>query len=125
MAFSDGIELRRLPGSERRPAPGLVGSPAPLDPESRIEVRVVLRRPGGPPDPTQQLGSAAEFADRYGADLADVRLVTSALTALGVEIAEVDPASRRVRVAGPAGLLGRIFGTSWSRSPAPALKGGR
>src|ERR1019366_5093139 len=102
MAPSNEIELRPLPGSERQPAPGLVGSPTPVDPESRIEVTLVLRRRGGPPDPTQQQVAESEFADRYGADPADVTLVTSTLTALGVQIVEVDLASRRIRIAGPA-----------------------
>ncbi len=53
-----------------------------------------------------------ELARRSGADPDDVDLVTRTLTGLGLEVIEVDPAGRRVRVAGPVDLLSRVFGTS-------------
>jgi kumamolisin len=52
------------------------------------------------------------FAANYGADPDDIDLVTSTLTALGADVIEVDPPSRRVRVSGAAAVLSRIFGTT-------------
>ena len=47
---------------------------------------MVARRRGGPPDPTQQVPAGAGFVDRYGADPADTRLVTSTLTKVLLDI---------------------------------------
>lgn len=119
------LDLRPLPGSERPPAPD-VALVAPLDPASPLTVTVVVRRRAEVPD--EVLSSPlppAEFAARYGADPADLDLVSSTLTALGAQVVSIDAASRRIRVAGTAALLGQIFGTSLEQAASTAPVGGR
>jgi kumamolisin len=89
-------DLRPLAGSERGPAPNAAAAPDPLDPQARVEATVMLRR-------------AADGA--VSADPADVAVVTDTLERLGVQILSADAPSRLVRIAGPAGLLARVFGT--------------
>jgi kumamolisin len=120
------LELRPLPGSERPPARDAAATPAALDPDSAIAVTLVLRRRAEVPD--EALGSPlppAEFAARYGADPADLELVSSTLTALGAQVLEADAASRRVRVAGSVGLLSQVFGTSLQQAASTDPVGGR
>jgi kumamolisin len=99
-----------LPGSTRRPldAARPVGT---LDPQAPIEATLVLRRrtelPTGPPPRL----TPAQLAETYGADPADVERVRDALTAEGLEVTAVDPASRRVQVRGTVGTFQRVFGT--------------
>ncbi|PZS15387.1 MAG: peptidase S53 [Pseudonocardiales bacterium] len=99
-------DLRPLAGSERGPAPDAAPAPEPLDPQARVEVTLMLRR-------------AADGA--IGAHPADLATVIETLTALGLQILSADARSRLVRLAGPAGLLGQVFGTALtqvsSRSP--------
>src|SRR5664279_855491 len=95
------LDLRPLPGSERRPVQGPVAAPAAVPDDSRVEVTLVLRRRAGAPDPTGPSLSKAELAEQFGAAPVDVDLVTSTLTKLGAEVLDTDPATRRVRVAGP------------------------
>ncbi len=107
------LDLRPLPGSERPPAQNAAPAAPPLDPNTIIEITLILRRRA--PLPEAALGtplSRADFAASYGADPADLELVTRTLTALGAEIVEADAASRRVRISGTVGLLSQIFGTS-------------
>jgi kumamolisin len=89
------LDLRPLPGSERAPAPGLVGPGAAVPGDQRVEITLVVRR----------------RAPQAGADPADADLVRRTLSGLGVDILDVDLAGRRLRVAGSADLLSRIFGT--------------
>jgi kumamolisin len=72
----------------------------------------VLRRHA--PLPPGARFTAAELATHCGADPADVDAVTSALRELGIDVLEVDAAARRIRVAGSAGGLSTVFGTSLS-----------
>jgi kumamolisin len=106
----------RVPGSVRMPIPGaeVVG---PVDPGERAEVTVVLRRRA--PLPTGERMGRDELADRYGADPADVELVRSAVEAAGAEVVRVDPASRRMRVAGPVGTLAELFATDLQQARVP------
>jgi kumamolisin len=106
----------RVPGSVRMPIPGaeVVG---PVDPGERAEVTVVLRRRA--PLPTGERMGRDELADRYGADPADVELVRSAVEAAGAEVVRVDPASRRMRVAGPVGTLAELFATELQQARVP------
>jgi kumamolisin len=55
---------------------------------------------------------ADDFAAGFGAAPADVDLVTSTLTGLGLDILSVDPPSRRVRVSGTAQNVSRVFGAN-------------
>jgi kumamolisin len=105
-----------LPGSFRPPLADIepIG---PVDASERLTVTVVLRR-RAPLPPDARL-TAAELATLHGADPDDVDTVTSVLRELGVEMLEVDAASRRVRVAGSAGVLSTVFGSSLSRVRRP------
>ncbi|HVE28972.1 MAG TPA: S53 family peptidase [Mycobacteriales bacterium] len=106
----------RVPGSVRMPIPGaeVVG---PVDPGEWAEVTVVLRRRA--PLPTGERMGRDELADRYGADPADVELVRSAVEAAGAEVVRVDPASRRMRVAGSVGMLAELFATELQQARVP------
>src|SRR4051794_5887814 len=89
-----------LPGSARRPLAAARPS-GTLDTEAALEVTLVLRRRTElPAGPARQL-SPAEFAATYGADPADVAAVQESLTAEGLEVTAVDPASRRGAGRGP------------------------
>jgi kumamolisin len=119
------LDLRPLPGSERPPALAVSAAPAAMTPDAPVEATLVVRRRA--PVPASVLAapiSHADFAAAYGASPADLDLVTSTLTTLGVDVISADVASRRVRISGTAALLGRIFGTSLqqvtSQSPAGA-----
>ncbi len=108
---NEPLDLTPLPGSERDAAPGLTASSA-LDPQTPIEATLILRRRAEVPE--EALSNPlppAEFAARYGADPADVQLVTSTLTSLGVTVVDSSVADRRVRVSGTAAVLSRVFGT--------------
>ena len=105
------LDLTPLPGSEREPAPG-VSSSEPLPPQTPIQATLILRRRAEVPE--EVLSSPLppdEFAARYGADPADLELVTSTLESLGVTVLDSSAADRRVRVSGTAALLSRVFGT--------------
>jgi kumamolisin len=113
-----------LPGSTRAPAAAsrVVGTP---DPDATADLTLVLRRraelPGGLPAPM----SREEFAATHGADPADVALVRDTLTAAGVDVTSVDPASRRVQARGDLGTLQRLFGTSLELVESPDPVAGR
>jgi kumamolisin len=114
-----------LPGSERAPLADV--SPAgPLDTSERAEVTLVLRRRAGIPaeiveGPT--VLTRDELAGQYGADPADVDLVSRTLGDLGLEVTSVDTATRRVRVAGTIGQLSGAFGVTLREVSSPAPKG--
>lgn len=86
---------------------------APVDASERLTATLVLRR-RAPLPPDARL-TAAELAGRHGADPADIDAVTSALGDLGIEVFDVDAASRRIRIGGSAAVLSSAFGTSLSR----------
>lgn len=118
---------RAIPGSERPPADATTATRPAVPADTRVEATVVLRRRAALPDPVGPDGpvvlSPAELADRYGADPADVELVTGTLASLGVEVTSVDAASRRLRIAGPASVLAEAFGTSLARVSTPDATG--
>ena len=117
--------LVQLPGSERGPLPA--ATPAgPLNTSERAELTLVLRRRADIPadiveGPT--VLTTGELADRYGADPADVDLVRQTLTGLGLEVTEVHPATRRVKVAGTLGELASAFGATLQQVSSPGLGG--
>ncbi|HST65592.1 MAG TPA: S53 family peptidase, partial [Mycobacteriales bacterium] len=103
-----------IPGSERDPLP-YVEAAAPADPDQPVEVTVVLRRRA--PLPAGRL--TRDQLARYGADAADVAVVREAVEAAGARVVAVDEPSRRVRVAGPAGVLTALLGSSLDRVLLP------
>jgi kumamolisin len=114
-----------LPGSER--APLADATPAgPLDTAERAELTLVLRRRAEIPaeiveGPT--VLTRDELAEQYGADPADVNLVRRTAGDLGLEVTTVDPASRRVKVAGTLGQLSSAFGVTLRQVSSPEPKG--
>jgi kumamolisin len=107
------LNLRPLPGSEPMATPHAIGASVAVPADMEIEVTLVLRRRTELPDPAGATPiRAAEFALNYGADPADVDLVTATVTALGGQVVSVRAAARTVRVAGTAAVLSRMFGTS-------------
>ena len=100
-----------MPGSARRPLPGS-HAVARVAADQPLQITVVLRRRAPLPENLPRVLSRAELAERYGADPADVRTVTDAVRAAGAEVTDVDPASRRLSVSGPAGVLEELFGTT-------------
>jgi kumamolisin len=100
-----------LPGSFRPPLPDIERI-ALVDASEPVSATLVLRRHA--PLPPDARFTATELATHCGADPADVDAVTSALRELGIDVLEVDAAARRIRVAGSAGGLSAVFGTSLS-----------
>jgi kumamolisin len=111
---NEPLDLVPLPGSERPPAEGIQPAGHKLDKDGTIEATVVLRRraPIDSADVLAKVLTREELEVQYGADPADVSLVVSTLTALGLSVISTDPVSRRVRVSGSAAALSRVFGTS-------------
>src|SRR5579862_7126113 len=113
----ESASLVQLPGSERAALPGATAAGS-LDTSARAEVTLVLRRRAelpeevitGPGNLTHD-----ELAERYGADPADVALVTQVMQSRGLEVTEVHPATRRVKVSGTLAALSSAFGTTLSQ----------
>jgi kumamolisin len=101
-------DLRPLAGSERDPAPDVAPAPEPLAPQTRVEATLTLRR-------------AVEGV--IGADAAEVDTVVRTLTGLGLEIVSADARARLVRIAGPAELMSRVFGTELQQVTSRAHDG--
>src|SRR6476469_4899164 len=83
----DVLDLRLLPGSERPPAAGVAVPGSPLPPDALIEVTLVLRRRAEVPESVPVTGlSGEEFVRAYGADPADVDLVTERVSSFGLRV---------------------------------------
>ena len=117
--------LVQLPGSDR--APLAAAAPAgQLDASERAEVTLVLRRRADIPADIVEGPTVLthdELAERYGADPADVELVRQTMSSLGLEVTEVHPATRRVKVAGPLGQLASAFGATLQQVSSPGPGG--
>ena len=117
--------LVRLPGSSRAPLAG--ATPAgQLDLSERAELTLVLRRRADIPaeiveGPT--VLTHGELADQFGADPADVDLVRQTMTSLGLEVTDVHPATRRIKVAGALGELASAFGATLDQVSSPGPGG--
>ena len=115
----------RLAGSERGSLPGVTDT-APLDLRERAEVTLVLRRRAELPEeivvgPTVLSGD--ELAQGYGADPADVDLVSRELSGRGLQVTAVHAVTRRVKVAGTLGDLSGAFGTTLRQVSSPGPRG--
>jgi kumamolisin len=116
----------RLAGSNRQPlADARLSGPA--DPAERIELTLVTRRAASLPRTAAGVPvrlSRNELRGAYGSTQPDQARVAQVLTGLNpaIEITSSDPGSRRMSVAGPAGILAAAFGTELSMavSPGPA-----
>ncbi len=110
------LDLVPLPGSERPRATGLVPASVPLDGEVVVEATLILRRRNAmsTADAVDSRLTTEQLAAQFGADPADVALVGTTLTALGIRLLSTDLASRRVRIEGSLAILARVFGTSLS-----------
>jgi len=114
-----------LAGSERAPIPEATAA-GTLDTSRRAELTVVIRRRAELPEeivtgPT--VLTSEELAERYGADPADVDLVREQLGSRGLEITDVQPATRRIKVAGTLADLASAFGTTLTQVSSPDHRG--
>jgi kumamolisin len=111
---------RRLPGSEQRPAPGARALGA-ADENEKLSVTIVLRRrPDRPPVPghshylhtppsERPRLSQAEFAERYGADPAEIDRVSAFARGHGLTVEETNAARRTVVVSGTIAHFNKAF----------------
>lgn len=110
------LDLRPLPGGEQWPLPRAIRAADPVPADTLIQVTLVLRRRAQLPDPAGMAPiSAAQFAATYGADPADVELVTATVTALGARVVAVRAAARQVRIEATAAAVSRMFGAALER----------
>jgi kumamolisin len=118
------LDLVPLAGSERAEAPGL-RSRAAIDPATVVEATLILRRRAQlPDDALSSPMSRADFASAYGASDEDLKLVTTTMQSLGLNVLASDAAERRVRVSGPASLMGRVFGTDLDQATTESASRG-
>ena len=130
---------RRVERTQRQPAPGTTRT-RPADPAEVVSVTISLRRRSGAPPlpfaeiPKQPPGqrntfSREEFAQRYGADPADVARVQSSLASIGLAVDEVSVAKRTVKLSGTVEQLNRAFavdlGLYESRDKKISYRGGK
>jgi kumamolisin len=98
-----------IPGSEREPLAGVQDAGA-VDPNRIASVTVTLKRRGPDPDP-DVIVSHEEFAERYGADPADIERVEDFASEHGLDVVEADAARRIVVVQGRLEDLSKAFDT--------------
>jgi kumamolisin len=99
-----------LTGSARR-SPSATEAASPFPTDETVEATLVLRRRAEPAaDAFDRVWTRAELAERYGADPADVGVVTEAVTDAGAAVVGVDAAARLVRISAPASVMNELFG---------------
>ena len=108
-----------LAGSAPAPAPGAQAL-GPVDPHQRVELSVLLRPRRSPEDLaaiSKQVAagqrapmSREEYEAAFGADPAEVAAVQQFAEQYQLEVVEVSPARRTIRLAGPAAALAPAFG---------------
>ena len=114
-------DLVPLRGSERTELPN-VRPAGELDQNETITVTLMLRRRAQVPRELvvgPETLSPAQLGDRYGADPADVALVTQVLGRDGLTVTETHTASRRLKVRGTVAQLSAAFGTTLTLVSSP------
>jgi kumamolisin len=109
----------------------------PADAQERITARVIVRRRTDVtaaadiearlhmhPAQREPL-SAAAHARRFGAAQADLDPIAAFLTSGGLQIAEIDAASRTILASGTAAQFGTLFSVTLERYEAPILSPGK
>jgi kumamolisin len=109
-------------GSERRPIEGArrVGDP---DPDRRIQVTLTLRRRGGS-DPSESMNTGLDreaFAERYGADPADIEAVEDFAADHGLDVVQTSIPRRTVVLAGRIADMSAAFGSELGIYEHPQL----
>ena len=119
-------ELVPLQGSERTELPG--AEPAgELDVSATITVTLILRRRADVPRALitgPQTLTSAELRRQYGANPADVALVTEVLSRYGLTVTETRPDSRRLKASGTISALSTAFGATLTLVSSPDPGGG-
>ena len=118
-------DLVPLQGSERAELPGAQPAGA-LDQNQTITVTLMLRRRAQVPRELivgPETLSLAQLSERYGADPADIALVTQVLGRNGLTVTETHTASRRLKVQGTVGQLSAAFGTTLTLVTSPHADG--
>jgi kumamolisin len=112
-----------IAGSERQPVEGArrIGDP-PAD--RRIQVTLTLRRRSGE-EPAQTMDAAAldrdAFAERYGADPADIEAVEDFASDHGLDVVQSSIARRTVVLGGTIADMAKAFGTELGLYEHPEL----
>src|SRR6185503_1710187 len=123
-------EHRPLAGRERRPAQGAIRQgPIAADEEIGVSVRLRRRPDAGPlPDldalRDRKPGSPApvsreDFAERFGADPADIEQVRAFAERFGLTVGAASLAGRIVQLTGTAAQLSAAFGTELASYQLP------
>ena len=113
------VDRVALQGSERQAIPDsqVIGSP---DPNSLITVTVLLRRRNSHlPDPASGILTREEFAQRFGADPADVAPVEEFADENDLTVVEVDLARRSIVLAGTVVNMNEAFATDLTLFQSP------
>src|ERR1700750_791769 len=97
-----------IQGSERPSLPDAkrIGD---ADPTRRIQVTVTLPRRSS--EVPTEAGSRADFAERYGADPADIDRLEEFATEHGLDVVDASPARRTVILGGTIENMSAAFGT--------------
>lgn len=105
-----------IEGSEREELPG-AKKVGPIAADQEVRVTIVLRRRDDAALPKLEAEAAPlsrkQFAERYGADPADLKQIKAFAEEQGLEVRGSDQARRTVVVAGPAERVGPAFGVSF------------
>lgn len=127
-AIPEGYQ--RLSGSER-PRPSASRSLGPLGANEPISATLVLRqKPDSPPLPShehwnntppgqRQFLSPQQYAETYGASLADVDAVTAFVSSHGLRVLEAHPGRRTVNITGSASQMNAAFSIQLNRYETP------
>jgi len=122
-AGQPGAKGRVLAGTARPLAQGCTPGTA-LPGDERVEATLVLRRRAHPTARALSAAAAApltaqQAADEYGASPEDVSAVEQHLKDAGIDVVGADPATRRLRIAGPADAVNALLDITLERAEDP------